>query len=296
MKTNNYPNRQRCCFKEKLYVFFLACFFPVCMFGQVGNTLQDPIVIAPQSSSFRYANTQNTNHFTNDYTMRSPKDVFYRFTLTTAMEVQINHCGSVVSDTYLHLLDEAGNRIAYNDDWGDNGCATRYLAYLKTTLGAGTYYVVSEGYSLDGEITTNIEGVIPRVTYTYDMAGNRVGRFHSQYIPQIRSAFLAEAAAESGEIEPEEINIDDNMNRTLGDYKVTISPNPTNGLLTVEIAGYENSMHGEIRALSMEGKVLQKQGVTSASTQIDLTDYPAGLYLLSIHLNGETMIRKIVKN
>jgi RHS repeat-associated protein len=126
----------------------------------LGNTMQSPIVVGSFGSAFHYSNVQNTNNFTNDYTGKPSNDVFYKFTLTRAMIVSISHCGSPQWDTYIHLLDASGNRIDYNDDCSSGGCSYSMNSYLKKTLSAGTYYVVSEGYSANGEIKTTIGGAI----------------------------------------------------------------------------------------------------------------------------------------
>ncbi|NDW12046.1 hypothetical protein D0T50_03980, partial [Bacteroides sp. 214] len=126
-----------------------------------GDTFDHPIVAGGGSTSFTFTDTRNTANYTNSYTLRSPNDVFYEFTTQTAMDVTISHCGSVLSDTYLHLLDEWGERLYYNDDYsGTEACGNTRHSFLRIeNLQAGTYYVVSEGYSSNGIITTTISGV-----------------------------------------------------------------------------------------------------------------------------------------
>jgi hypothetical protein len=111
-------------------------------------------------------------------------DVYYRFTLTTSGQVNISHCGSGM-DTYLHLLDQSGNQLAFNDDNGP--LCTGLTASLSQALSAGTYYVVSEGYSGNGYITTTISvagssgGCTPDQMWTcsagniYNASGGNVG-------------------------------------------------------------------------------------------------------------------------
>ncbi len=130
----------------------------------INGSVQRTVIDAGQkSSSFTYTNTINTLNCGNAYVGRPSNDVFYKFTLTKSMDVIISHCGSEISDTYVHLLNSAEERIAYNDDYpGDGKCSNIYNSYLKmTNLEAGTYYVVSEGYSQNGNITTTIQGIMP---------------------------------------------------------------------------------------------------------------------------------------
>jgi hypothetical protein len=78
------------------------------------------------------------------------------------MEIVASHCGSALSDTYMHLLDASKNLIVSNDDYSGTGmCSSRYHSYIKRQLTAGTYYIVSEGYSGSGNITTAITGTVP---------------------------------------------------------------------------------------------------------------------------------------
>jgi len=148
-------------------------------YGQTGNTQSNPIVVGTFSTAFSYSNSQNTSNFTNNYTKRTPNDVYYKFTLNKKMEVTISHCGSTLSDTYVSLLDASGTLIDYNDDYAGTGaCSSSLHSYLKKELDAGTYYVVSEGFSQNGIILTQISGIVinlpgdsmqdPIIAGTYD--------------------------------------------------------------------------------------------------------------------------------
>jgi len=79
------------------------------------------------------------------------------------MDVTISHCGSAVADTYLYLLDSSGKLISSNDTYsGEEQCSSVTNAYLKMTdLAAGSYYIVSEGNTQNGNITTTVNGNIP---------------------------------------------------------------------------------------------------------------------------------------
>lgn len=145
---------------------------------QPGNTRQSSIDMGIFSAPFQFSDSKNTADYTNEYAGRPGNDVFYRFTLTVPMSVTIKHCGSF-GDTYLHLLDANGTRIAYNDDYsGAGACSNTTQSYLKQSLAAGTYYIVSEGYNSNGVILTTVTGEIMQssFSYTYDASGNRITR------------------------------------------------------------------------------------------------------------------------
>ncbi|GHT34762.1 hypothetical protein FACS189434_11480 [Bacteroidia bacterium] len=115
------------------------------------------------SANFTCASTQNMANYTNNYTARSSKDVFYKFTLTKAMEITIAHCSSTPGATgsSFYLLDVSNNVIGIPE----NSYEHRYHAYLRKTLSAGTYYVVSEGECSDGELKTTVSGIASEFNY-----------------------------------------------------------------------------------------------------------------------------------
>ncbi len=133
----------------------------------VGNTMSNPILVGTHSNSIYYSDTQDTNRFTDQYNeeedFRGQDEVFYQFTISKKMYVILSHCSSVVSCTYMYLLDSSGNLIEYSS--GNNGkgeCGSSLdLALIEKNLEAGTYYVVSEGYEESGPITTNIIAYAP---------------------------------------------------------------------------------------------------------------------------------------
>ena len=143
-----------------------------------GNTMQTAINIGTFGSPFQYTDSRNTVSYTNDYVGQSTNDVFYVFTITTAMNITIRHCDSQIA-TYLHLLNASGTSMATNGGYsGPGGCANSAHACLKQYLTPGTYYIVSEGYSANGIIQTEVIGELPQPSfeYTYDTSGNRITR------------------------------------------------------------------------------------------------------------------------
>ncbi|WP_407426204.1 DUF6443 domain-containing protein, partial [Arcticibacter sp.] len=97
-------------------------------------------------------------------------DIYYRFAMPFYSTITLSHCGSNI-DTYMHVLDGAGNVIATNDDNYNSPCPGTQ-AYIQISLGPGTYYVVSEGYgSYTGNIVTTISmgssgASTPSISYT----------------------------------------------------------------------------------------------------------------------------------
>ncbi len=123
-----------------------------------------------------YSNTQSnisSNYFCQNYGQPSD-DIYYKFTLSEANNIQLSHCASSIA-TYLHLLDSNGNLLQSN---GGNGpVCTTSRASLSSYLQPGTYYVVSEGYGSNaGSITTQIQVIAqpPTVSIVSNAGGNIV--------------------------------------------------------------------------------------------------------------------------
>ncbi|MBO7588754.1 MAG: VCBS repeat-containing protein [Bacteroidaceae bacterium] len=155
----------------------------------VGDFFSNPIDIGSKSDAFSYSSILNTQDYSNQYVGRNENDIFYKFTLTVSMSVTITHDGSNVFDTYMSLLDSSGTLIESNNDYsGDGHCFDTRQAFIRRQLAAGTYYVVSEGYSTNGIIKTNITGNVeagygyPSIPSTYSTdPGNAVGGMGTRF-------------------------------------------------------------------------------------------------------------------
>jgi hypothetical protein len=131
------------------------------------------------------------------------------------------------------------------------------------------FFVLFAGFTLSAQ----------NVTYNYDAAGNRTERIIAlSASPQLRS---------SAETTP--------LEDILDEKKIKIYPNPTKGMLAVEIMDFNNEAKGEYTIHDMAGKLIQRQEAVSGRTTFDLSGQPTGIYLLRIKLNNEILTWKIVK-
>ncbi|MFT3994616.1 MAG: DUF6443 domain-containing protein, partial [Dysgonomonas sp.] len=118
--------------------------------------------------TFIYTNSQDTKETDNNWG-NSYNDIAYKFTISEKMDIIASQCGSELSQTVLLLYD--ANKVLKNSSTTNNGeCPSTGNAYLKqTNLLPGTYYIVSEGKSGNGNITTNIQGL----NYASDKTENK---------------------------------------------------------------------------------------------------------------------------
>lgn len=138
-----------------------------------GATMYNPVEIGRLTACNAYSGQFNTTTgcFGNDYDAakghsngKISPDVFLRFELEYDSDVEISLCGSSF-DTFLHLLDGAGNRLMSNDD--HSSCGTSYprnrTSYLRSNLAQGTYMIVCEGYSnLSGLVDIQVRNYTQR--------------------------------------------------------------------------------------------------------------------------------------
>ncbi|HWJ25821.1 MAG TPA: DUF6443 domain-containing protein, partial [Flavisolibacter sp.] len=133
------------------FSFLVLFLLPVFCFSQ-GTNMSNPIVMGTYSAgTYSYNDSRNTSSYGNDYGQSSP-DIFYKFTVNGTTTINVSTCGSGW-DTYLWILDANGNEVIRDDDNGaacSGSTASIVIPSTQTTLtslAAGTYYIVAEGYS-----------------------------------------------------------------------------------------------------------------------------------------------------
>lgn len=157
--------------------------------GPVGDKFDTAIDAGTYDGGFLFTDTRDTSAGYTDDTGHSAypgtpgNDVFYKFTLTSPMDLKVSHCGSVLTDTYLNILDADGALLYSNDNYtGEDQCGSPGNALIKVNdLPAGTYYIISEGNSENGFITLNIEALGANGSFSPTMGQPHV----ISYIPTI---------------------------------------------------------------------------------------------------------------
>ena len=118
-----------------------------------------------------------------------------------------------------------------------------------------------------------------QVEYTYDNAGNRTSR---QIVPiPSKSAFLSDTIEISKEV--------------MGEKIIRLFPNPTAGILTMDISNMDLGEPVTIMVTEMNGKILLKKVQTCTNFKIDLTAQPKGFYILSAIVGTDRKEWKIIK-
>jgi len=118
-------------------------------------------------------------------------------------------------------------------------------------------------------------------SYAYDNAGNRTARVITLPLRSAPAPTEAKAAPALSDL--------------IAEKEILIYPNPTKGILTVEIKGYTEEMKAEFRLMDMSGKTIIDRKADSSSQTFDLSRQTAGIYLLQIRINSEAVVWKIIK-
>lgn len=154
----------------------------------------------------------------------------------------------------------------------------------------------------DGSIKVNITGSNAPYKYTWLLDGVIVGDMDSvwnlsegEYILEITDANGCIMIAHFELVMNESTNIESELNA--GEF-ITLFPNPTNGKVFAsfnlnqprEINIYMYNLLGELLIYSKLGSVIE------GNTEIDLNDYPTGMYLIKFEIDENIVARKVIKN
>ncbi len=76
---------------------------------------------------------------------------------------------------------------------------------------------------------------------------------------------------------------------------IQIFPNPTNNLLNIQL-NHSSSKKVTVSLYNLYGQILTTQkNISDREIQINLTDYPSGIYFVKVMIDGKEEIKKVVK-
>ena len=81
----------------------------------------------------------------------------------------------------------------------------------------------------------------------------------------------------------------------IGNQNIKIYPNPTSGRLVVDIPNYSHNAKDYIDIYDMNGSLKKRISPLSASNTIYIHEYTPATYIMLIHISGETVEWKIIK-
>ena len=119
------------------------------------------------------------------------------------------------------------------------------------------------------------------VAFEYDEAGNRVLR---------NVLYLQPTVTDTTDLKQVQ-----DLKLTLGETRVTLSPNPNGGRFSVKIEGYEGDISPQVFLHSINGSMIYENNNATILTEIDISNRENGSYILSLTLGSERKTWKIIK-
>ncbi|MDR2824080.1 MAG: T9SS type A sorting domain-containing protein [Prevotellaceae bacterium] len=123
------------------------------------------------------------------------------------------------------------------------------------------------------------------IRFAYDPAGNRISR-----------TIVLNAPAAAPQLQSQQVETPPYVEQLASDLQVRIFPNPTEGLLNVEIVGLSSDdVAPQIAVFAQSGQQLLNLNTSGTLTPVDLYAFPAGMYILRLTVRGKAETYQIIK-
>lgn len=142
---------------------------------------------------------------------------------------------------------------------------TRYIVWFIFAL----VFIPFAGYT-----QTNFE-------FGYDAAGNRISR-----TIVLKSAIIQDGLTAS--------QLENPIEEKIGFATTRIYPNPTKGLLHLEISS-ENNQEASFTVHDINGKLIIQKDAFLYNADINLSPNPAGIYILRVFIGNDSKEWKVIK-
>ena len=134
-----------------------------------------------------------------------------------------------------------------------------------------------------------------KVEFTYDNNGNRGTR--TLVVEQLKSGSVSFPV-----INPKSLKTTESIKAEVtdvpveGEISTQVYPNPNKGLIKIEISNMESNSKNEMRLYDLSGaQLLTKQNFNSR-TEVDISRFKDGIYILRLKINGRVSDWKIIKS
>jgi hypothetical protein len=124
--------------------------------------------------------------------------------------------------------------------------------------------------------------------YIYDASGNRIKRTVT------KSLSIDTAAYNQISDSIQDVSNNDPFAKKDA-FKVLVYPNPTQGITEIEISELKANQKAQMRVYSITGSYIKQFQNLQKRQSVNLTDLSAGIYLLYIKVDENTVVKKIIK-
>jgi bilirubin oxidase len=80
------------------------------------------------------------------------------------------------------------------------------------------------------------------------------------------------------------------------DETMSLYPNPTNGMLSIKIDGFEQNKPMDIKVTDALGKIILKKNSAGPEINIDLSEQPMGMYMIQCQSGEKRITQKLIRN
>jgi hypothetical protein len=140
-----------------------------------------------------------------------------------------------------------------------------------------------------------ISGAQNNLTCTYDAAGNRVKREPAQAVPRPLSATTDSSGKTTAPQEAAGRSLQQQPAENAPAFEVRLFPNPTLGMLTLELPELKAGETGEITVHSQMGALVFRQQRVTAIQTIYLSGLLPGYYAVRITVGNKVVVKGIIK-
>jgi hypothetical protein len=138
------------------------------------------------------------------------------------------------------------------------------------------------------------------VMFTYDQNGNRLTR--SLVVEQLQSSSVSfpvinqKLLRSSTEFSKTKESAKGSSENETGKLKTLVYPNPTKGLIRIDISNMPKNSRNEIRLFDLSGNQLLIEKNSESYSEIDINSFKDGIYILRIKVNEQIFDWKVIKN
>lgn len=134
-----------------------------------------------------------------------------------------------------------------------------------------------------------------RIQYGYDDTGNRISR-KKEIVMSAKPKVFKPDSIRTNEVEPDIESSPAPFEEMVSETKIVIYPNPTQGMLRIEISGAEIPLGAYVRLYSTSGALVRQWTGISSDNTLDITAQPTGIYIMRIVLGKDRVsVWKIIK-
>ena len=130
------------------------------------------------------------------------------------------------------------------------------------------------------------------IEFGYDLSGNRVLRQVVSF-KIIENSYADSTDADFQKLEFIQKN---DYSEKIGDYRVSIFPNPTTGLIKIVINSTDEISNASIYLHTISGIEIYFEDKISNVTQLDIREKENGAYILTVLIGSKNKSWKIIKN